>query len=278
MASSEGLLFGTAGIPISAKTRSAQAGIERVQELGLGCMEVEFVQGVKMRPETARAAGEFAAERRVSLSAHAPYFVNLNAREPEKVAASRERILQTARMTSVLGGRSIVLHAGYYLGDLPSTAHAAMRENLGQVLAQLRNEGNGVTVRPEIMGRASQFGTLEEVLQLCAEVEGLAPAIDFAHLHARSGRDNTYDEFAAILRKVEGALGREALDDIHIHVSGIEYGTKGERRHLVFADSDFRYTDLLRALKDFGVRGLVICESPNLEEDALLLQEAYRSL
>ena len=124
----------------------------------------------------------------------------------------------------------------------------------------------------------SQFGTLEEVLQLCAEVEGLAPAIDFAHLHARSCRDNTYDEFAAILRKVEGALGREALDDIHIHVSGIEYGTKGERRHLVFADSDFRYADLLRALKDFNVRGLLICESPNLEEDALLLQETYHSL
>lgn len=278
MTSSEGLLFGTAGIPISAKTRTAQAGIERIQELGLGCMEVEFVQGVKMRPETARAAGELAAERRVSLSAHAPYFVNLNAREPEKVAASRERILQTARMTSVLGGRSIVLHAGYYLGDLPPTAHAAMRENLGQVLAQMRDEGNGVTIRPEIMGRTSQFGTLEEVLQLCTEVDGLAPAIDFAHLHARSGRDNTYDEFAAILRKVEGALGREALNDIHIHVSGIEYGTKGERRHLVFADSDFRYADLLRALKDFDVRGLVICESPNLEEDALLLQEAYRSL
>jgi deoxyribonuclease-4 len=278
MASSKGLLFGTAGIPISAKTRTAEAGIERVQELGLGCMEVEFVHGVKMRPETARAAGELAAERLVNLSAHAPYFVNLNAREPEKVAASRERILQTARMTSVLGGRSIVFHAGYYLGDPPSSAYAAMRENLVQVLAQLREEGNGVTIRPEIMGRVSQFGTLDEVLQLCAEVEGLAPAIDFAHLHARSGRENTYDEFAAILRKVEGALGREVLDDIHIHVSGIEYGTKGERRHLVFADSDFRHADLLRALKDFDVRGLLICESPNLEEDALLLQETYRSL
>jgi deoxyribonuclease-4 len=153
-----------------------------------------------------------------------------------------------------------------------------VKENLEHILAQLREEGNGVTIRPEITGKGSQFGTLEEVLQLSAEVEGLAPAVDFAHLHARAGRVNSYDEFAAILGQVESALGRKALDDIHIHVSGIEYGPKGERKHLVFADSDFRYADLLRALKDFDVRGLLICESPNLEEDALLLQGTYHSL
>ncbi len=241
-------------------------------------MEVEFVQGVRMGPESARAVGKVAAENQVSLSAHAPYYVNLNAHEPEKVVASQGRILQTARVASLFGGRSIVFHAGFYLGDSPSDTHAAVRENLKQVLAQLREEGNGVAVRPEISGKGSQFGSLEEVLQLCTDVEGLAPAIDFAHLHARTGAVNSYDEFADVLRQIEGALGRQALDDIHIHVSGIEYGPKGEKRHLVFADSDFHYTDLLRALKDFDIGGLLVCESPNLEEDALLLQETYHSL
>jgi deoxyribonuclease-4 len=278
MASSGGLLFGTAGIPISSKTQSAAAGIDRIRELGLGCMELEFVQGVTMRPEAARAVGEAAAERRVSLSAHAPYYVNLNAREPEKVAASRERILHTARVASAFGGRSVVFHAGYYVGDSPADAYAAVKEGMERVRERMREEGSGVTLRPEVTGRAGQFGTLEEVLQLCTEVEGLAPAVDFAHLHAREGGDNSYDEFAAVLGQVESALGRQALDDIHIHVSGIEYGPKGERRHLVLADSDFRYADLLRALKDFDVRGLLICESPNREVDALLLQAAYRSL
>lgn len=241
-------------------------------------MEVEFVHGVRMRREVAVAAGEVARERQVSLSAHAPYYVNLNAREPEKVVASRGRILQTARITSAFGGRTAVFHAGYYLGDSPSRAYTAIKENLDQVRARLREEGNAVTIRPEVTGKPSQFGTLEEVLELCSEVEGLAPAVDFAHLHARTGGANSYDEFADILRQIESSLGRKALGDMHIHVSGIEYGPKGERKHLVLADSDLRYTDLLRALKEFDVSGLLICESPNLEEDALLLQETYRSL
>jgi len=30
-------------------------------------------------------------------------------------------------------------------------------------------------------------------------------------------------------------------------------------------------------LKDYDAQGMVICESPNLEEDALLLQETYNT-
>jgi len=278
MTSKEGLLFGTAGVPLSSKAQSTQVGIERIHELGLGCMEVEFVQGVRMSPDSARAAGEVAVERKIRLSAHAPYFINLNAREPQKLAASRERILQTARITSLLGGSSIVFHAAYYLKDTPSTVYATVKEDLEQIVAELRAEDNRIWVRPETTGKGSQFGTLEEILQLSVEIEGVAPAVDFAHLHARTGKDNSYDEFVDILEQIEGKLGRNALDNMHIHVSGIEYGAKGERRHLLLAKSDFRYVELLRALKDYGAGGLLICESPNLEEDALLLQQTYRAL
>ena len=278
MASKEGLLFGTAGIPLSSKAQSTKAGIERIRELGLDCMEVEFVLGVRISSQAAEAAGEVAAKRRVKLSAHAPYYVNLNAREPEKVAASRQRILQTARITSLLGGKSIVFHAAYYMKDAPDRVHAAVKENIEQIVSGLRQEGNSVLIRPETTGKQSQFGTLGEVLQLSAEIDGVAPAIDFSHLYARTGAVNSYNEFTSVLRKIEGTLGREALDDIHIHASGIEYGPKGEIRHLAFADSDFNYIELLQALKDFKVNGMLICESPSLEEDALLLQRIYREL
>jgi deoxyribonuclease-4 len=278
MASKEGLLFGTAGIPVSSKAQSTKAGIERIRELGLDCMEVEFVLGVRISSQAAEAAGEVASKRRVKLSAHAPYYVNLNAREPEKLEASRERILRTARITSILGGMSIILHAAYYMKDAPDSVYAAVKENLEQVISELREEGNGVRIRPETTGKQSQFGTLGEVLQLSSEIDGVAPAVDFSHLYARTGEVNSYVAFTSVLRKIEGTLGREALDDIHIHVSGIEYGPKGEIRHLTLADSDFNYIELLQALKDFEVKGLLICESPNLEDDALLLQRIYREL
>ena len=272
------LLFGTGGTPHSAKTPSTISGIERIAALGLGCLEIEFVQGVKMGEAGARQVAETATRLGVKLSAHAPYFINLNAREPEKIRASQERILQTARIASLCRANTIVFHTAYYLGDPPEKTYSAVRKHLGEVMNQLRRENNRVWIRPEILGKPSQFGTPDEVFNLCTELEGVAPCIDFAHWHARTGRFNSYQEFASILQQVKELLGRAALDDMHIHVSGIAYGKKGEIKHLNLKESDFQYVELLQALKDHDANGIVICESPNLEEDALLLQATYNTL
>jgi len=274
----EKLLFGTAGVPHSARTSSASAGIERVAELGLGCMELEFVRGVKMSREAALTVAEVADSKRIALTAHGPYFINLNAREPEKIKASQERILQTARIASLCGAVSIVFHAAFYLGDPPRKVYGQVKKQLQQLTSQLRAEGNQVWLRPEVTGKTSQFGTLEEVIELSAEVKGIAPCIDFAHWHARTGKFNSYDEFAFILKQIENKLGRQALENMHIHVSGIAYGEHGEIKHLNAAESDFNYVDFAQALSDYKVKGLVICESPNLEEDALLLQQTYKAV
>ena len=271
------LLFGTGGTPHSSKTNTTIDGIGRIAELGLGCMEVEFVQGVKMGEAGARLVAEVAARKGVKLSAHAPYFINLNAHEPEKIRASQDRIIQTARIALLCGAESIVFHAAFYLGDTPEETYSNVRESLEEVIRQLKRENNRVWIRPEVMGKPSQFGTLEEVLDLCTELEGVAPCIDFTHWHARTGAFNSYSEFTSVLQRVRERLGRAALDNMHIHVSGIAYGQRGEINHLNLQESDFQYAELLQALKDYDVQGIVICESHNLEEDALLLQETYNT-
>jgi len=275
---SEKLLFGTAGAPVSSKSPTTEGGIERVGELGLGCMEVQFVRGVKMNEKMARVVGEVAKERGVKLTAHAPYAINLNSHEKDKVIASRERLIQTARIASLFGAEGIVFHAAFYLDDPPSAVYATVKRSLEETVRLLRAEGNRVLLRPETTGKASQFGTPEEILSLSAEIDGVAPCIDFAHWHARTGRLNSYEEFVALLKQVEEILGRQALDDMHIHISGIEYGRKGEIKHLNLKESDFRYVEFLRAVKELEVKGLIICESPDREGDALLLQETYSSL
>jgi len=273
-----GLLFGTGGIPHSAKSRTTVSGIEHIAELGLDCMEIEFVQGVKMGEASARLVAETAARVGIKLTAHAPYFINLNAREPEIIRASQERLLQSARIAALCGAESVIFHTAFYMGDPPEKAYNTIKQHLEEVLNQLRRENNPVWIRPELMGKHSEFGTLDEILRLCTELEGLAPGIDFAHRHARSSKDNSYPEFAAVLHKVEERLGRATLNNIHIHVSGISYGKKGEIKHLNLSESNFQYTKLLKALSDYRVSGFVICESPNLEEDATLLQTTYSSL
>ncbi len=272
-----GLLFGTGGTPHSSETNTTIDGIRRIAELGLGCMEVEFVQGVRMGEAGARLVAEVATRERVKLSAHAPYFINLNAHEPEKIRASQDRIIQTARIAALCGAESIVFHAAFYIGDPPEKTYSRVKESLGEVMHQLKRENNRVWIRPEIMGKPSQFGSLEEILDLCTELEGVAPCIDFAHGHARTGAFNSYPGFASILQQVKERLGKTALDNMHIHVSGIAYGEKGEKKHLTLKESDFQYAELLQALKNYDAQGIVICESPNLEEDALLLQETYNT-
>ena len=273
-----GLLFGTGGAPHSARGTSTVDGIKRIAELGLGCMELEFGNGVRMGEAGARLVAETAAKSEVKLSAHAPYFMNFNAHEPEKIRASQNRLLQTAHIASICGAESVVFHTAFYLGDPPDKAYNTVKTHLKEVLDRLERENNRVWIRPEIMGKSSQFGTIEEIINLCAELERVAPCIDFAHWHARNGEFNSYPEFTAILEQIEEQLGRAALDNMHIHVSGIAYGEKGEKKHLTLQGSDFQYVELLSALKDYSAKGLVICESPVLEQDSLLLQATYNNL
>ncbi len=272
------LIFGTAGVPKSTKTSNSIAGIERVRELGLECMELEFVQGVRMSEKGARNVLETARRENIALSVHAPYYINLNSPEEEKLKASMERIYQAARIGSLCGAESIVLHAAFYQKSSKQSVYENVSKALGELAGQFRDEGIAAVLRPETMGKRAQFGTLDEVLALSEEIEGVMPCLDFSHMHAREGKENSYHEFMAILSKVEDTLGKEGLENMHMHVSGIEYDRNGEKRHLTLKESDFNYPELLRDLKEFEVKGLVICESPIMEEDALLLKKTYMEL
>lgn len=273
------LLFGTAGVPISSKDRSSEGGVRRVRELNLGALELEFVQGVRMGEEKAKKVGAVAKEEGIALSCHAPYYINLNSREPEKIIASRDRIIHTSRISHIIGVRSVIFHPAFNHDDSSEVVLGRVVKELSIVREVLDAEGYDVILRPETTGKGTQFGDLAETIRIAQEVPGVLPCIDFSHLHARTnGRYNSYDEFCKILDETAEALGDRWVKNVHFHISGIEYGLKGEKRHLVLKVSDLRFEELMKACHTFGVDGLAICESPNLEEDALLLQETYRAL
>ncbi len=267
------LLFGTAGTPVSSKTNDSLSGIKRISELGLGCMELEFVRGVKMGEETATKISGLAKTLEIALSVHAPYYINLNG-EAETRLKSTERILKSVRIGNICGARCVVVHAGFVQKDMRADAYEKIKKELVCIREQIDSEGLEIDLRIETMGRGSQFGTLDEVFRI-TEVPGVLPCLDFSHLHAVTGKNNTMEEFENILKEVENQLGREGLDSMHIHVSGIEYSSKGEKRHLEFDASDFKYKELARVFADFHISGMVISESPNLEIDALKIKAEY---
>jgi len=271
------LLFGTAGVPHSADGDSTVKGIERVAALGLDCLEIEAVRGVKLGVDTARQIKERAERHGIKLSLHAPYYINLLSPEEGKRLASQKYLLSAVRVAQLCGAGSVVFHAGYYRQTSPEEAYLQIKTSLAEVLSVLKSERNAVTLRIETMGRPKQFGTLEEVLFLCRESEGLEPCLDFSHIHAREGRVNSFPEFDRILRKLGRKLGPGALKNVHFHIAGVDYGRIGEIKHLDLKESNFRYDEWIEALKENAVAGTVICESPNLEADALMLKKLYGS-
>lgn len=273
------LRFGTAGIPLSTEPRNTENGVAHVRTLGLDGMEMEFVHSVNVSEDKAPTIKDVAKKNDVTLTAHGSYYINLNAIEKPKYYASINRVLATARRCWECGGFSMVFHAAFYLKQEPKAVYSRVQQALQEITTTLRDEGNTIWVRPETTGKPTQFGDIDEVLQLSADVEGVMPCIDFSHLHARTnGAYNTRDEFVDVMTKVEDTLGKEGLHNMHIHLSGIAYGPKGEKNHLPLQESDMNYKELLQVWKEFKARGVVVCESPNIEQDALLLQKTFDGL
>lgn len=272
------LRFGTAGIPLSTSPRDTINGIRQVRKLGLENMELEFVRSVNISAERAPEIKKIARENDVVLTCHGQYYINLNSQEKEKIEASKQRILKAAKITALCGGWSVCFHAAYYMGDAVG-AYCNVKNSLKEIVKKLKDEGIEIWIRPETGGRLSQFGNLEELIKVSQEVENVLPCIDFAHHYSRSlGEINTEQKFREILESLERGLSRSVLDNMHIHAEGIEFGPNGEKNHLNLQDCKFNYQGLVRIWKEFNIKGVVVCESPSIEMDALLLKKVYNSI
>lgn len=273
--------FGTVGSPKSTpkKPGGSMGAVMHLAELGLLGFELGWVRSVRVSPETCAQIQQTAQENDVAISVHAPYFFNLNAND-EEWPKSRQRLMDAAHYGNLAGATDIIFHPGSYFERPPEEVLPVAIPRLQSCLEELRSAGNPVTLRPEMMGKSAMLGSLEDTLVMSREIEGVEPCIDFAHLHARSGDGsiNTYDEWAVVLESYGKALGDEALANLHCHISGIEYTPKGEKEHLPLDDSDLDTRAILRALKDFGCRGRILCESPVLEDDALKVMSLWMEI
>jgi deoxyribonuclease-4 len=269
--------FGTVGTPKNKpkKPGGSVGGIYYLDELNLRAMELGWVRSVRVSDATAQNIKSAGAERDIALSVHAPYYINLNA-DDEEWPKSRKRLMDSARAGYLSGATDIIFHPGSYFGKPPEGVLKIALPRLEKCVEELRSENNPVILRPETMGKGAMLGSLEDTLEM-SSIEGVEPCLDFAHLHARPGDGsmNTYQEWLEVFDKYQKALGSSSLTRLHCHLSGIEYSEKGEQNHLEINESDFDLDALFEALKQVKARGRILCESPTLEEDALIIQKAW---
>lgn len=273
------LLFGTAGVPNStAKKNSPVDGVKRIHELQLDCMQLEFAHGVRMKEEVSSALRKVSYELGVPLTSHGPYYINLNAREQDKIDSSVERIIQTAKISDLCGAESMTFHAAFYMKDSPYDVFDLVEKSLNVIEERLSRLDIEIELRPELTGKTSQFGSLEELISLSKSVASCKPCMDFSHLYARTGTVNDYKGFCETLETLKNELGANSLKEMHIHISGISSNSKGDLKHLNLEKSKFNWKDLMKALKDMDCRGYVVCNSPNLEVDSQMLKQYYVAL
>ncbi len=239
-------------------------GIRKVAQLKLDCMEVEFTYGVRMSASAAREVGALAREKGIVLSVHAPYYINLASDEKEKVVASKKRILESCQRADALGARNVVFHAGFYQNKTAELTFGLIKEAVLEMQEYILRKKWQVRLCPEIAGRPSQFGSLDELLKLMKET-GCGITVDFSHLYARQQGKIDYQGLLKTLPK-----------KFHAHFSGITYGEKGEKKHVVTTKKFFE--PLAKELVKKKLEVTIINESPRPYKDAVMMKKLIQKL
>lgn len=276
--------FGPAGNAQSFTEAGFKATVDAprwLHEMGLNAYEYQCGRGVNIGEETARKIAAQAALHDIAMSLHAPYYINLSNRDEERVQKNIGYVLASCQAATWLGADRIVVHTGGVGKQSRTKAFENTKENVRDILNAVEQAGYTTTICLETMGKQSVIGSAEEIFELVALDDRLLPCIDFGHLNARTcGKCSTEEEFAQVLNLMENTIGTERARVFHSHFSHIEYGPKGEVRHLTFADKQYGpdFAPLAKLIAQRSWTPRFICESAGTQaEDAKQMMDMYLS-
>lgn len=236
-----------------------EEAMPKLEEDGLSAAEIEFTYGVNLTNEQSKKIGEIAKKHHIQLSIHAPYYINLNSEERQKIFMSKKRILDSCERAHYLGVKYVVFHPAFYLKDSKEEVYQRVKKEIQYMQEHIKEKGWNVILAPETTGKPSQFGDLDELIRLHRET-GCFLCIDFAHLKARYNGQVDYNEVFEKLKK-------NNITKIQGHFSGIEFTEKGERKHILTLKEDWK--QILELFKKYNFSGVIINESPDNWNDAL---------
>ena len=251
--------FGPSGL---GGVKEAISVLQEYHRLGFKACEIAFTYGAYIKKqEDAKAIGKEAKKLDIELSIHAHYWINLNSKEEEKVKKSKERILECCKVGTWLGAHRVVFHPGYYAGKDKEETYQKIKEEMIDLQKTIKEKKYTPKLAPETTGKVNVFGSIDEISRLVSDT-GCDFCIDFSHILARE-KDYKFEEVFEAFSKHK---------EFHVHFSGIEYGEKGERKHLRTPEKELKKL-ISNMPKNKQIR--VISESPNPVEDSLLGMEVY---
>jgi deoxyribonuclease-4 len=246
--------FGPSGL---GGVKEAIDNLEDYFKMGIRACEIAFTYGVYIHhKKDALRIGEAAKKLGIVLSIHAPYWINLNSTEKEKIEKSKQRILKCCEIGTYLGAKKIVFHAGYYGKKSKEETYENIKKGILEIEKERKEKKYTPELAPEIMGKINVFGSIEEIKKLVDET-GCSFCIDFAHILARE-KSYKFQEVFETFKK---------FNNLHIHFSGIEFGDKGEKNHKKTEEKE-----ILQLVENLpkGKRITIINESPSPVRDSIL--------
>jgi len=278
--------FGPAGVPREFKElkRPVEEFPLYLREEGLDAFEYQAVRwGSKpqMRREKAEELGINAKKSDAWLTLHGSYFINLCG-EGETLEASKNRLMACVTAAQWMGAHTTVFHPGAYGKGSPQVALQRCVKAMRDAVERMKTLGiAGVRLGPETAGKEGQLGTLNEILALCEGVESTEPVIDWAHLHARGkGFIKTKEDYAKVLDEIEKRLGTEAVKNLHVHYTPVEFTDRGERKHHPMDENQYgpSFKPLAQLIAQLDLKPVVISETPLLDRDSKKMRDALNQI
>jgi deoxyribonuclease-4 len=273
------VLFGPAGYPDDARGNLKRV-FEILEEAGVNALEYAAVHGLRTTEEKAKHIGDLAKQNGITMSMHAAYYINLASNHPDIRERSRQRLVKALKYAPLMDVKRIVFHPGTQGGLTPEEAHIVVRDALRSVWEEAGHLGGGAFLAPEIAGKIAMYGSVDQIIDLCQDVEGCIPTIDWAHLYARSqGLVNDRESYQNILTKFESELGSLFVDNMHFHISGITFTERGEASHQPLGEKwGPDLYPLIEIVHEVGYKPTFICESPNPLQGALFAKYIFEQI
>lgn len=265
----------------SGRKHTYQEG-EFLHLLGLNCFEYSFGRGVSMSDETANKIKVEFKKYDIEISAHAPYYTNFANPDPEMIKKSVGYVMQSLVAVNKMGGERVVVHPAACGKVAREVAVAECRHNLVLLAEAIDGLDFDIKVCLETMGKINQIGTVEEVVDFCTLHKDFYPCFDFGHINSYTrGGIKCKDDYKRILDHTIDKLGFDKAARMHVHFSKIQYGDKGEIRHLTFEDNVYGpdYAPLAELFDEYGMSPYIVCESNGtMSDDACAMKNMHKSI
>ena len=231
--------FGVAGYPLafteSPNGKDRSKIFEWVSKIGLDAVELQMTYGPRTKPEKCVEYRALADHFGIRISVHASYYIVLTSVEEEKVSRSIDTLNKTYELTDLLGGKEVILHPGPLYGGDEDEVSNRFSDNAAKFVDQLGSTDIGLFI--ETAGKAGQLGSVDQILSLSKQLDGVHPCIDFGHVHARTlGTFEDPDNIFTLCDEVQSFLDINPLKRAHFHYAPIHFGPRGEIQHRAVDD------------------------------------------